>query len=345
MVAVDRSSRPRRRGPRARTARPGWPRRRTSSWSARSVRPSSSSRRSRRARRRCCTRLRGRSSLSSEISIVEVTPVGTLDIEPSAPSAPPCPMRVQGPLGAGQVGVGLRDGLVDEGDDGVAGGEHRACRRRGRGSAWRRGARLATGLGPSAPAGRTPSRSSRGRRRHRACRRRTTPGPTSGCSRRWPGSPVVESERMRRAVDQRVGLALDRHGVGRRSRGRRGQGRSGHLIVLLGESSSESEEPHATSSASQGGDDEEALEGVHPAWTCRESRCVPSASLECMCRNIRTLHNFEPPATTRRDPRRCNAVRPQGSGYDEAVSGQRAGVRRCNRSSRGSDPAICSTIS
>ena len=42
-----------------------------------------------------------------------------------------------------------------------------------------------------------------------------------------------------------------------------------------------------------------------------------------MCRNIHTLHNFEPAATERRGARRRTAVRAQGQRVDEAVEGQR----------------------
>ena len=46
-----------------------------------------------------------------------------------------------------------------------------------------------------------------------------------------------------------------------------------------------------------------------------------------MCRNIKTLHNFEPPANEGRGPRCCAAVRAQGERLDEAVEGQRSSLR------------------
>ena len=54
-----------------------------------------------------------------------------------------------------------------------------------------------------------------------------------------------------------------------------------------------------------------------------------------MCRNIRTLHNFEPPATEDEVAGRGAPVRPQDQRLDEAVEGERGGVRARRRRGRG----------
>ena len=46
-----------------------------------------------------------------------------------------------------------------------------------------------------------------------------------------------------------------------------------------------------------------------------------------MCRNIHTLHNFEPAASSDRGARRRTPVRAQDRGHDEAVEGEPGGVR------------------
>ena len=53
-----------------------------------------------------------------------------------------------------------------------------------------------------------------------------------------------------------------------------------------------------------------------------------------MCRNIRTLHNFEPPATEDEVRAARAAVRAQDQRLDEAVAGQRRGVRARRRRRR-----------
>ena len=65
----------------------------------------------------------------------------------------------------------------------------------------------------------------------------------------------------------------------------------------------------------------------------------PAASLADMCRNIRTLHNFEPPATE--DEIHASALQyvRKISGIDEAVAGERGGVRARGERDRGDDAA------
>lgn len=46
-----------------------------------------------------------------------------------------------------------------------------------------------------------------------------------------------------------------------------------------------------------------------------------------MCRNIRTLHNFEPTGHRGGDPRLGAAVRPQAQRHDQAVARERGRVR------------------
>ena len=64
-----------------------------------------------------------------------------------------------------------------------------------------------------------------------------------------------------------------------------------------------------------------------------------------MCRNIRTLHNFEPPATEDEVHAAGAPVRPQDQRHDEAVEGERGGLRARRRRRDGSDAAACSRSS
>ena len=63
-----------------------------------------------------------------------------------------------------------------------------------------------------------------------------------------------------------------------------------------------------------------------------------------MCRNIKTLHNFEPPATEE-EVRGCGApVRAQGERVAEAVEGQRGGLRSGRRRGREHDSPFLSEL-
>ena len=57
-----------------------------------------------------------------------------------------------------------------------------------------------------------------------------------------------------------------------------------------------------------------------------------------MCRNIKTLFNFDPPATGRGGPRRVPAVRAQAEWIHRAVEGERGGVRTGDRRCGGGRP-------
>ena len=54
-----------------------------------------------------------------------------------------------------------------------------------------------------------------------------------------------------------------------------------------------------------------------------------------MCRNIRTLHNFEPPATDEEVQAAALEYVRKIAGMTEAVSGQRGGLRPRRRGRRG----------
>ncbi len=50
-----------------------------------------------------------------------------------------------------------------------------------------------------------------------------------------------------------------------------------------------------------------------------------------MCRSIKTLYNFKPPATEEEIRASCSAVRPEAEWVLEAIQGQRAGVHPSGR--------------
>ena len=59
-----------------------------------------------------------------------------------------------------------------------------------------------------------------------------------------------------------------------------------------------------------------------------------------MCRNIKTLHNFEPPATTDEVSAAALQYVRKVSGVDEAVEGERGGLRARRRRGRRTRPAL-----
>ena len=69
------------------------------------------------------------------------------------------------------------------------------------------------------------------------------------------------------------------------------------------------------------------------------SRDTPVSRLAACAGTSRTLYNFEPPTTARRDPRRRAPVRPQGERDDEALARERGGVRARRRGRRARDRA------